>query len=406
MTLPAAPPTPPLTEADLHHSLLPFGRSRMLPRAAYVSEAVLAWELEHLFAGQWTCLGWAGDLARPGSQRAVRVGPTGVLLVRGGDGVLRAFANLCRHRGHELLGLASAAAGGPAVGATGTPAGTVARRSIVCPYHAWSYTLEGSLRAAPGFRDLPGFDPAEWGLVPLPLEVWHGLLFVNATGDAPPLAEQLGELGDLVAPYRLADLVPGGEHAYLLAANWKVVCENYHECYHCPLIHPELCRVTPPDSGRNYSERAGAWVGGSMDLRDHAETMSADGRSLGAPIAGLDGEQLRTVLYLGVLPNLLLSLHPDYVMTHLLEPLGPASTRVTCTWYFPREAAERLGFDPSYATAFWDTTNRQDWAACESVQRGLASPHFRPGPMAPNEDAVHNFVSIIARAYLGVRPGS
>jgi Rieske 2Fe-2S family protein len=371
-----------------------------------VSEAVLAWELEHLFAGQWTCLGWAGDLARPGSQRAVRVGPTGVLLVRGGDGVLRAFANLCRHRGHELLGPASAAGGEPAVGAAGTPAGTVARRSIVCPYHAWSYTLEGSLRAAPGFRDLPGFDPAEWGLVPLPLEVWHGLLFVNASGDAPSLAEQLGELGDLVAPYRLADLVPGGEHTYLLAANWKVVCENYHECYHCPLIHPELCRVTPPDSGRNYSERAGAWVGGSMDLRDHAETMSADGRSLGAPIAGLDGEQLRTVLYLGVLPNLLLSLHPDYVMTHLLEPLGPASTRVTCTWYFPREAAERPGFDPSYATAFWDTTNRQDWAACESVQRGLASPHFRPGPMAPNEDAVHYFVSTIARAYLGVRPGS
>ena len=388
MTLHAA--DPPLSAADLHESLLPFGRSRMLPRAAYVSEAVLAWELEHLFAGVWTCVGWAGGLAEPGSLRAVQVGPVGVLLARGGDGELRAFANVCRHRGHELLGQDD----------------TATRRSIVCPYHAWSYTLDGSLRQAPGFRDLPGFDPAEWGLVPLPLEVWHGLAFVNASGDAPSLAGQMGELDDLVAPYRLGELVLLGEHTYQLAANWKVVCENYHECYHCPLIHPELCRVSPPDSGRNYSERAGAWVGGSMDLRDHAETMSADGRSQGSPIPGLDGEGLRTVLYLGVLPNLLLSLHPDYVMTHLLEPLGPASTRVTCTWYFPREAAERPGFDPSYATAFWDTTNRQDWAACESVQRGLASPHFRPGPMAPNEDAVHHFVSTLAHAYLGTRPGS
>jgi len=389
---------PPLTATDLHDSLLPFGQSRMLPQAAYVSEAVLAWELEHLFAGSWTCVGWARRLAGPGSLRAVQVGPSGVLLARGDDGQLRAFANLCRHRGHELLG--------PASRASGTPDGPRPRRSIVCPYHAWSYTLEGSLRAAPGFRGLPGFDPAEWGLVPLPLQVWHGLAFVNASGDAPPLAGQTGELDDLVAPYRLVELVPLGHHTYLVAANWKVLCENYHECYHCPLIHPELCRVSPPDSGRNYSEQAGAWVGGSMDLRDHAETMSADGRSLGVPIPGLDGERLRSVLYLGVLPNLLLSLHPDYVMTHLLEPLGPASTRVTCSWYFPPEAAERPGFDPSYATAFWDTTNRQDWAACESVQRGLASPHFRPGPMAPSEDAVHHFVSMLAHAYLGTRPGA
>jgi glycine betaine catabolism A len=381
---------PPLTASDLHHALLPFGQSRMLPRAAYTSEEVFAWEQEHLFAGLWTCLGGAGRLAEPGSLRAVRVGPGGVLLARGGDGVLRAFANVCRHRGHELLARDASAT----------------RRSIVCPYHAWSYALDGSLRAAPGFRDLPGFDPAEWGLSPLPLEVWHGLAFVNASGDAPPLAEQLGELEALVAPYRLGELVPMAEHDYLLAANWKVVTENYHECYHCPLIHPELCRVSPPASGRNYSGRAGAWVGGSMDLRDHAKTMSADGRSLGAPIRGLDGERLRTVRYLGVLPNLLLSLHPDYAMTHLIEALGPASSRVTCTWYFPPEAAGRAGFDPAYATAFWDTTNRQDWAACESVQRGLASPHFRPGPMAPNEDAVHRFVSMIANAYLGVRPGT
>jgi Rieske 2Fe-2S family protein len=185
-------------------------------------------------------------------------------------------------------------------------------------------------------------------------------------------------------------------HDYVVAANWKVATENYHECYHCPLIHPELCSVSPPTSGHNY-DLPGAWIGGCMDLRDEADTMSLDGRSAGRPIEGADP---RRVLYLGLLPNLLLSLHPDYVMTHRLEPLSPGRTRIECSWYFPDE-----GIDPSYAVDFWDRTNGQDWAACESVQRGISSPHFRPGPLAPNEDAVHRFVTTVARGYLGARLG-
>jgi Rieske 2Fe-2S family protein len=128
-----------------------------------------------------------------------------------------------------------------------------------------------------------------------------------------------------------------------------------------------------------------------MDLRDEAATMSLDGRSLGTPIPGADQ---RHVLYLGLLPNLLLSLHPDYVMTHRMTPLSPGETVVECAWYFPS-----ADVDPAYAVDFWDTTNRQDWAACESVQRGLGSPHFRPGPLAPDEDAVHQFVTAVARGY-------
>jgi Rieske 2Fe-2S family protein len=374
---------PPLSVAELEEVLLDFGHSRMLPRVAYTSERVLAFELEHLFAGSWVCAARAEDLREPGSQRALRVGDVGVLVVRGDDGALRAFANVCRHRGHELVA-----------------GGTAARASrIVCPYHAWGYRLDGSLRAAPGFRAVPGFEPAEHSLVRLPLEVWHGFVMVNGSGDAPPLAEHAGALQGLVAPYRPERLVAMASHEYLLEANWKIVCENYHECYHCPRIHPELCRVSPPSSGRNH-DLPGAWVGGSMDLRDHAVTMSLDGQSRGVPIEGLEGERLRIVEYLQLLPNLLLSLHPDYLMTHLVWPLGPTSCKVTCTWHFPPEAA-RPGFDPSYAVEFWDRTNRQDWAACESVQRGLANPHFRPGPLAPGEDAVYRFVTMIARAYLG-----
>jgi glycine betaine catabolism A len=386
--LDAAPAASPFTPDQLAGALAPFGQSVMLPREAYTSERVLAFELERFFTGSWVCVGRDEELAA-GGQRAVRVGGTGVLLVRGADGRLRAFANVCRHRGHELL-----------------PAGaTATRRSILCPYHAWTYDLDGSLRQAPGFRDLAGFVPAQHGLVELPVTSWHGFAFVNGSGDAPPFAEHVGALGELVAPYRPERLLALASHTYELAANWKVVLENYHECYHCPLIHPELCRVSPPDSGSNF-DLPGAWVGGDMDLRDHAATMSLDGHSGGVPMPGLDGERLRTVTYVGLLPNLLLSLHPDYVMTHLVEPLAPASSRIVCTWYFPPEAAALPGFDPAYAVDFWDRTNRQDWAACESVQRGMASPHFRPGPLAPAEDAVHRLVTMIAAGYLGIRPGA
>jgi glycine betaine catabolism A len=380
---------PPFDPVDLEPALRPFGQSRMLPRDAYTSQRVFAFEQERFFAGSWTCVGREGDLEGTGAQRAVRVGRAGVLLARGAHGRARAFANTCRHRGHELLGVGE----------------QTTRRTVLCPYHAWTYDLDGALRVAPGFRHHGDFRSDEHGLVELPLESWHGFLFVNGSGDAPPFAEHVGALDDLVAPYRPERLVPLASHAYDLACNWKVILENYHECYHCPLIHPELCQVSPPASGDNF-ELDGAWVGGTMDLKDHAATMSLDGHSDGVPIPGLDGERLRTVAYLGLFPNLLLSLHPDYLMIHLVEPLGPDLSHVVCTWYFPPEAAERPGFDPSYAVEFWDRTNRQDWAACESVQRGMASPHFRPGPLAPAEDAVYHVVTMIARAYLGERPSA
>src|SRR6185437_7589537 len=144
-----------------------------------------------------------------------------------------------------------------------------------------------------------------------------------------PFADHLGTLDKLVAPYAPERLVAKASHTYDVAANWKIIAENYHECYHCPLIHPELCAVTPPNSGDNWHDEPGMWLGGSMELREHAETMSLDGRSRGVALPGVDP---RTVLYLGLFPNLLLSLHPDYVMTHRLIPLAEGLTRIECAW--------------------------------------------------------------------------
>ena len=378
------PDLAPIDPAGLADSLRPFGDSRMLPRAAYVDPAVFDWEQRHFFGGSWMCVGRSEAVANPGDQRAESVGTAGVLLVRDDDGGLHAFANTCRHRGHELLGCGT----------------SINRRVIACPYHSWGYELSGGLRAAKGFKGREGFDTDAWGLMPLPVQEWHGLVFVDGSGHAPAFETGVADLAPVVAPYEMERLKVAGSHEYEVRANWKILTENYHECYHCPVIHPELCTVSPPASGDNYPA-SGTWVGGTMDLREGMATMSLDGSSGGVMLRGLDAKGLRTVIYLNVFPNILVSLHPDYVMVHRLTPLAPDRTRVECSWAFAPEAVERPGFDPSYAVDFWDITNRQDWQACESVQRGLTSEHAVPGPLSAEEDAVYQFVTMVARGYLG-----
>jgi glycine betaine catabolism A len=387
----ATPHTPapaPIDPAGLADALRPFGESRMLPRAAYTDPAVFAWEQRHFFGGGWLCVGRSDQIPNPGDQRAEPAGAGSFLLVRGDDGVLRAFANTCRHRGHELLPCG----------------GSASARAIICPYHSWTYSLNGGLRAAAGFKGREGFTAGDWGLAELPVTEWHGLVFVDGSGTAAPLAAPLagglGTLEAIIAPYEPERLVVAGQHEYETSANWKILTENYHECYHCPAIHPELCRVSPPRSGENYAA-PGTWVGGWMDLRDGMATMSLDGSSHSDPLRGLDAHGLRTVIYVNLFPNVLVSLHPDYVMVHRLTPLAADRTRIECTWAFAPEARARPGFDPGYAIDFWDITNRQDWHACESVQRGLSSMHARPGPLSREEDAVYRFVTMVARGYQG-----
>ncbi|MGO8877308.1 MAG: Rieske 2Fe-2S domain-containing protein, partial [Acidimicrobiales bacterium] len=246
-----APDVAPIDPRELELVLRPFGESRMLPRAAYVSEAVFAWEQRHFFGGGWMCVGRSDSLPRPGDQRAESVGHAGVFLMRDADGKLRAFANACRHRNHELL-----------------PCGesTVNRPIVLCPYHGWSYRLDGSLRKAPGFDEgaMAGFEPAENSLVELPSQEWHGWIFVDASGQAGPFSAHVAGLEEIVAPYEPERLVVAGGHDYVVNANWKILTENYQECYHCPMIHPELCEVSPPKSGDNY-RTDGPWVGGTMD---------------------------------------------------------------------------------------------------------------------------------------------
>ncbi|MFF5363782.1 aromatic ring-hydroxylating dioxygenase subunit alpha [Streptomyces scabiei] len=365
-----------------------LSEARTLPVDAYLSPGVLAWEREHLFEAAWVCVGRSDQIAQPGDQKAIRVGTQGILLTRDQDGRAHAFHNTCRHRGHELL----------AEGACAN------RRAVSCPYHAWVYGLDGELRSATRFMDTQNFDTKAWPLLPLGVTEWFGWLFVNASGDAPGFQQWVGNLTEVAGPWLNGTLVTGATHTYTRETNWKLVLENYLECYHCPSIHPELCRVSPPETARGYAH-TGMWIGGPMELRDEAQTMSLDGRSGGERIPGLTDEQARRVTYFSLAPNLLITLQPDYVMTHRLTPLSPGRTVVECSWLFPEHVATRPDFDPSFASDFWDITNEQDLAACESVYRGMQSEGFRPGPFDEREDAVRAFQAQVAEAYLTGRWG-
>jgi Rieske 2Fe-2S family protein len=274
----------------------------------------------------------------------------------------------------------------------------------VCPYHGWVYDLNGSLRSAPKVGDVAAFEPTLLGLTELPSREWGGWIWVNAAGAASPLEQVHLPFHEIATRYRPEGLAVGSVHRYELAANWKLVHENYQECYHCPLIHPELSRVTVANSGDNLRAPAGAVVGGSMQLV--ADTMSFSGRS---PLRrlpavaerGADDPAGQEVWYLSVFPSLLVAFHPDYVLTHRLEPVAPDRTIVECTWLFDPDAMAQPEFDPGFAVDFWDVVNRQDWAAIESVQRSMGSPHFRPGIIGHSEDAVWQFETLVAAGYLG-----
>src|SRR5258708_7106775 len=235
---PSAGPAASVDPAGLARSLRAFGDSTMLPRAAYVDPAVFAWEEKHFFGSGWTCVGFSSQLAQPGDQRAEPAGAGGALLTRDDEGGLHALANTRRHRGPELP-------------ACGTPA---QRHAIICPYHSPTYSLSGALRFAPGYKRRGGFDCDEsaWGLVELPVTDWHGLIFADGSGQAAPLEDSLRVLDELVTPYEPERLVIARRHDHDAAANWEILTENYHECYHWPTIPPELCKVSPPQSGEQY----------------------------------------------------------------------------------------------------------------------------------------------------------
>ena len=350
------------------------GQVRTLPRAYYTSEEVYREEADRIFARRWVCVGRAEQIERPGDYFLAEVAGESLIVVRDKQEGPRAFFNVCRHRGTRLCESTAGRLDG----------------TIQCPYHGWTYGLDGRLLGAPHMSETEGFDPADFPLHAAALGAWDGFLFGNLERQPPALEAVLAPIAGKFAAWRLAELRAFRRIEYDVRANWKLFFQNFSECYHCPRIHPELTRLSHYRSGAN-DLTDGPILGGYMTIDAPGDSLTLSGHAAcPQPVGPLGDDDRRRVYYYSVFPNLFLTLLPDYAMWHTLWPLAPDRTRIVCEWLFaPGVASPAAG--PEDAIAFWDRTNRQDWHVCELAQQGVSSRAYTPGPYAVQESLLAAF---------------
>lgn len=339
----------------------------------YVSPDVFAREQERVFGREWLCVGREETIPDAGDFFTVERGGENLIVTRDSAGRVHAFYNVCRHRGSRMCETASGHFQG----------------SIQCPYHAWTYGLDGELKVARNMAEVPGFDRAQYPLKEAGIALWEGFVFV-ALDPASPFEEIFAPLIGRFGRWTIDRLRTARSITYELACNWKLVFMNYSECYHCPLVHPQLDKLSPSDSGRNDLAE-GPFLGGYSELREHGIALTTTGRISRPPLDGVDGVELDRVYYYTIFPSLLLSLHPDYVMVHYVKPLAADRTEVVCAFLFDPRTIAQPDFDPSDAVDFWDLTNRQDWHVNQLTQLGLRSRAYAPGPYSNAEGLLHAF---------------
>jgi glycine betaine catabolism A len=354
-------PRPPLPEGALS-----------LPARYYTDPAQFGREMEAIHCRMWLCAGRAAALPAPGAYFVRQIGNADVIVLRDEEGNLSAFHNVCRHRGTRLCH---------------EPEGRFAAR-IQCSYHGWTYRLDGTVAAAPHMEHVAGFRESDYPLRRVAVGEWEGHVFINLSEHPPPLASQLAELPEKFRPWRMAQLRMVERRTYSLRANWKLVVQNYSECLHCPIAHPLLQQQSHYMSGDNEPPRP-TYLGGRMDLREGVATLSMDGTTSRSCLAGLSPEDRRRVYYYAILPNLLLNLHPDYMLTFTLWPRAADRTEIECEWHFHPDEIGKPGFDPRGAVEFWEITNRQDWQLSELAQQGIASRGYVPGPYSNREELLY-----------------
>ncbi len=352
--------------------------------------AIFAQEQVRLFGKMWTCVGRADAIPDAGQLFTADLSGESVMVVRGRDGEIRAFLNVCRHRGARL--------------AT-EPCGEVVDvgKAIQCPYHAWSYGLDGRLLGAPNLGHDERLDRESFGLLKVRCEVWQGMVWLNLADEAespggvaaqldPPLLQRFGTL-DIFNRYGVGGLTVGKSISYEIASNWKLVVENFMECYHCAPVHPELVRLLPEfRNGTSYQGIPGEGTAFADDIE--AFTLSGGGHRPRLP--GLGPEDDRTYFGFVLWPNVFVNLLPDHVILHTLRPLGPERSHVTCDWLFAPDDVARPDFDPTDTVAIFDLVNRQDWDVCERTQLGMHSRAYAAGGVyVQNETHIAGFRDLV-----------
>lgn len=341
-----------------------------LPAAWYSDAAHYQHELETFWYAKWVAVAREEEISSPGDWRAVRIGTQSLILVR--DSELKAFYNTCRHRGSVLCT---------------EERGSFPRKRIVCPYHSWTYDLAGRLVATPRRMETPDFDMKRFPLHEVAVKTWGGFVFACLEGNPPfDVPAKYGNYG-------FEKLRIGKRIVADVQANWKLLAENFSECFHCPPVHPELCRVVTA-----YQD-AGAWglqPSQKSEYKAGAATLTMDGTSRLNAFEDLNEEE-RRILYVPemVLPNLFLNIQPDYVNSHLMFPTGPQSVRIVYDWLFEPRHLPLSDDDLAHYVALWDITNKQDARNCEWQQQGMQSRAFEHGWYVPQEFDCHRFAEWI-----------
>jgi glycine betaine catabolism A len=346
--------------------------AKSLPQRYFVFPEIFAEEQEKIFSKQWVVAGHQSQIAKAGDYFTTEVAGEHLIIVRDKHGVIHGFYNVCRHRGSRLI-----------ENRNGQSA------AIQCPYHAWTYALDGRLIGAPYMDEVSGFDKSEYSLHAVNLALWEGFIFVNLAdastqrGGYISLDKWFVPLAGKFSRWNLSALRSAKRIEYDVRANWKLIFENYSECYHCLGVHPELSKVSPSDSAENDLTE-GPFLGGFMRIAK-GKSLTMSGNACALPIGCFGEHDFHLVFYYSIFPNMLLSLHPDYVMVHQLRPQSSERTLIFCDWLFNPEAFERGDFQPDDAVEFWDMINKQDWHVCELSQQGIASRAYEPGPYSARE---------------------
>jgi glycine betaine catabolism A len=371
----------PVTPDEVAATRQPTERASTLPPRVFHDPNVFEYEIETWFRRDWLIVGREEDAPDPGSYFLVNVLGEQIIIVRDDDAKLRAFYNVCRHRGATIVSET-----------------TGQRQYFQCPYHGWVYDLKGRLQRPPHTRPLQDFACEHFGLYQARLGTWQGFVFINLSLDTPSLESYLEEQWLFLQPkdvdrYPFREFRRAKHMEYEVRANWKVIMENYAECYHCPDVHPLLNKMTPFTPVRSST-------GWGMELVDGYETLSMDGYLNGRPtLPGAREEDLKRVYYLGIWPNFFYAVHPDYLLTHHAWPIDAENTKVVCELYAHADAIAQPGFDLDSPAEFWDTTNLEDWHVCELQQEGTKSRVHTPGRYIVREGGTHSFDVMVADRY-------
>ncbi|HVW22753.1 MAG TPA: SRPBCC family protein [Opitutaceae bacterium] len=393
---------------------LPLERARTLPAGAYASADFYRWEEETLLRGDWQCLAHLSQLPKPGDFLNVDLLGEPLLVVRDKDGAVRVLSRVCPHRGMDIMppgfgyaghGPAEARPGGEACGHT---------RILLCPYHAWTFELDGRLKACPEMHQAAGFARDDFRLKSFPCEVWEGFVFVNLGGGAGPLAGRLAEMGADVAAYRLADLQVAVAREWECPFNWKVLVENFMESYHHLGIHHKTLQPTMPARDTWTERERPGYVRSHLPYRESARE---DRRAFEArgdfaadppPLPGLSGEQrFEWGLFLAP-PSFLLATAPDRVIWYRLQPEGPERLRLLTTALVPAEVAAAPGFPALRERIAAQLTefHLEDMQVCTAVQRGLRSQGAQPGRLSHLEMPIWLFQRYLAARLRGAWPAT